>query len=728
MTQIFIARAELLPPGETTDYHKKRQQEEADIVEKDRKSENTPDGGLFRGFFDSSRWPAALPIRDVEDGVDRCPRCAWELLDGACESCGFNTSDSTSYVSPLSDPENSTSSLPIYRGTRRWPMEDDDFLSEESIYGDIEPSDDSDHELRSEHITGNRSGLLHSQQRTTREAHGSSGFYPSQPLQSSDTETEDESEDIDDYITEDDDDLTGSLHDFVVNDGEDGPYSVQNSPRGSQHSPYEARLAQHLSDEYDNRYEDSEAQSARENQGRSSPFLTDDSDQSPRQPTRRHMYPPNRTRRLSYSRGSDRLNNAALSMGDSMQHGARRRNDLFRELHASHQSRHMAADPSRGRRDVPIEIDSESESLPPPIHRLGRRRGANRIISDDEDNSTASPDNILAPRRQSSSGTATLGRKSPSLSTTRNLNTQTFGPPSPIVINSNSNMLDEYGWSPYQESTTTPIRESPQPRTAPNPSCPDFLSSYPGSLSPGSLGSPQFRPLSPRSPHSASPRLANSPSSPHFLSSQRSPLNRSTVTSVQSTSHPAEIFSSGHSNRPPYNSWAGSSESPQSSSPHSFTDNSKPHFYSSIEKRWIPCSPTMSDFRLDSGFRPQTTSHLSVSPTVNHVGRNKSSNSQTGRKEPDQPRGPNRINTNSFSRNPPPRFARSIRDRSLSETTDIARQVAAARSTRRAERHALKLQKRRRERKRDAPATASRRHSISSDGSAIRTIQGRTLS
>ena len=86
MTQIFANRAELMPPGETTEEHKKWQAEEAALLEKDRSSRG-PKGGLFRGCF-RRRWiMRAAPIRD--DGVDRCPRCTWELEEGQCESCGY---------------------------------------------------------------------------------------------------------------------------------------------------------------------------------------------------------------------------------------------------------------------------------------------------------------------------------------------------------------------------------------------------------------------------------------------------------------------------------------------------------------------------------------------------------------------------------------------------------------------------------------------------------------
>lgn len=118
MTQVFISRSELLPQGETTDQHRIWQQEEALAVENDKKNTNIRDGGLFRGAFKANRYPPihlhhirqellgrpAAPIRDVEDGVDRCPRCAWELEDGACSSCGYGHEEEPNF-SDISDSD-----------------------------------------------------------------------------------------------------------------------------------------------------------------------------------------------------------------------------------------------------------------------------------------------------------------------------------------------------------------------------------------------------------------------------------------------------------------------------------------------------------------------------------------------------------------------------------------------------------------------------------------------
>lgn len=91
---MFISRAELLPEDETIAEHSEAKRQETEAVEKDKANNSASDGGLFRGAFKSN--PTVLnglnsagPIRDAEDGVDRCPRCAWELEDGICIHCGY---------------------------------------------------------------------------------------------------------------------------------------------------------------------------------------------------------------------------------------------------------------------------------------------------------------------------------------------------------------------------------------------------------------------------------------------------------------------------------------------------------------------------------------------------------------------------------------------------------------------------------------------------------------
>lgn len=92
MTAVFIARADLLPPGETLEEHRKWQQDDADAVQKDRENTDPRTGGLFKGLFNTPAHlmrPSLHIVRDQEDGVDRCPICTWELEDGGCTQCGL---------------------------------------------------------------------------------------------------------------------------------------------------------------------------------------------------------------------------------------------------------------------------------------------------------------------------------------------------------------------------------------------------------------------------------------------------------------------------------------------------------------------------------------------------------------------------------------------------------------------------------------------------------------
>jgi len=94
MAGVFIARAELLLPGDTLQkQHQQRQKDEADAVQADKDNKDARTGGLFKGCFrphpHHARGPSLQVVRDQEDGVDRCPVCTWELEDGGCTQCGL---------------------------------------------------------------------------------------------------------------------------------------------------------------------------------------------------------------------------------------------------------------------------------------------------------------------------------------------------------------------------------------------------------------------------------------------------------------------------------------------------------------------------------------------------------------------------------------------------------------------------------------------------------------
>ena len=75
-----------MPDGETPEEHLQLRQEESAHVDRDKTNTSAATGGLFRGWFDRTE-RAFRPIRDVEDGVERCPMCGWELEDSCCDQC-----------------------------------------------------------------------------------------------------------------------------------------------------------------------------------------------------------------------------------------------------------------------------------------------------------------------------------------------------------------------------------------------------------------------------------------------------------------------------------------------------------------------------------------------------------------------------------------------------------------------------------------------------------------
>ncbi|PLB54465.1 hypothetical protein P170DRAFT_505223 [Aspergillus steynii IBT 23096] len=90
VVQLFTSRAELLDKGETTAEHIHHQREEAAKIDRDKKNPHPREGGLFKGTFNKARLPPAAPVVDLEDGVVRCPICAWELEeDSNCIQCGY---------------------------------------------------------------------------------------------------------------------------------------------------------------------------------------------------------------------------------------------------------------------------------------------------------------------------------------------------------------------------------------------------------------------------------------------------------------------------------------------------------------------------------------------------------------------------------------------------------------------------------------------------------------
>jgi len=122
LTHMFIGRIELLPEDESVEEHNRDKNEEASLLTRDRNCRGLF-GGLFKNVAPKPIMPY-VPIRDYEDGVIRCPYCAWEIEDGICTGCGcelpgesdFSLSDSIDdEMSEESDSEgeSAVSDLPI---------------------------------------------------------------------------------------------------------------------------------------------------------------------------------------------------------------------------------------------------------------------------------------------------------------------------------------------------------------------------------------------------------------------------------------------------------------------------------------------------------------------------------------------------------------------------------------------------------------------------------------
>ena len=376
MTQIFANRPELMPAGETTEEHRQWREEEALLVEKDRCTPG-PNGGLFRGCFKIGSWldrrrPYTQPIRDVEDGVDRCPRCTWELEDGLCQSCGYpsgdeadRSTDSDGYdFSPdqLHDDEEDLDSETLEalaEGRYIHPIdfsEHDDFMSDDGSYsGQFHHDED----VGPEHYSP-----AHGNYPTS--ANGS--FYANSSEGTS-------------YANEEDHSLDG----FVVNDEEEGSH-LTSSPARSIHwaSDDDGGTNIRYGQDGGTLESDSDAVIFRGPASPASQFSAEeDSDGDP--------MPPSRRRRGRIASTS------SASSGEP-------RSRPWQTRPPTHMSNRPQGQSSMSYRSRPYRsnvIDSDSDEPIPPSHRPRRRQARRQIPSSHGSGS------------DSSSGTATVGHSSP---------------------------------------------------------------------------------------------------------------------------------------------------------------------------------------------------------------------------------------------------------------------------------------------------------------------------
>ena len=479
ITQIFLSRSELVPAGETTEQHRRLQQEEAEIVELDKVNHTAGGGGLFKGRFRNFARPRAPVIRDTQDGVDRCPHCSWELEEGECGTCGYPnvTDDMTSLSGSLSEGisylEDETLDQHIINEQRGLlDLEDEgselDFFSDTDIsFADI--ANRSYANLEAEETRAmRRMRRLAARDRTRGRILG---------------ETDEERSSADD-------DDAGSLDGFVVDDAEEGPNrparghstrdqwtppyglspSIGSSQISSPSTHYDTEEVTRLDEENTGTYPPDEHGSsnesrlgqinfgsirnrgtrfgrshARQSQARARPRprtsrlnqnnhslasashestreeLEDDSDDTPIVRMRRRA--PTRRYNIASSSDSGRSFHLPSSTPNTLQH-YRQQNSVGR---ASHGFSPLRPNPSRDERGsgssngtsrgVPIEIESDSDAPVPP-RRLGARRTVNEDFSDGDQTSNADITVGLTRGSQSSSGTATVGRLSPARDST----------------------------------------------------------------------------------------------------------------------------------------------------------------------------------------------------------------------------------------------------------------------------------------------------------------------
>ncbi|KAL8813453.1 MAG: hypothetical protein Q9223_000221 [Gallowayella weberi] len=347
--------AVLLPAGETTEDHKTSQIEEARLVEKD-KANHDAGGGLFNGRFKGRSARIRAPIRDAIDGVDRCPRCTWELEYGMCSSCGYITD---SFVN--GDDQSMSSDAPSYTSSAL-----EELLSNDD--NDVFLFEDEEQRRRDlrEHIRQRRRPVPFPHNR--RMPHGSG------------TETSDD----DDDDSTDDSASVGSLRDFLADD-----MAVDDADADAE-SGISSEANAHMNT-YDSGSE--EQWDVDENEP-SSPGADRRSD------TNSTAIPPRRIRRRRVAVSSPDRSDSDLSDSNPLYWPTSQQP----EGHGGFSP--LQSEPDGGHsQDAPIQIDSDSDV---PVVRRRRLRPTTLSISSDSEDNDARGVNILHSRssRASSNGTA----------------------------------------------------------------------------------------------------------------------------------------------------------------------------------------------------------------------------------------------------------------------------------------------------------------------------------
>lgn len=534
MTQIFAKRAELMAPGETTDEHQKLQEEDAVAVEQDR-LDTGPRGGLFRGCFRAhSRrrqhglYTSGHPIRDAEDGVDRCPRCTWELEDGICQQCGYPSEDEEWSDSDASehfhdddvygDGDDVESAIidALVDGVHGAPGFGREYspasLDYSPQFSERSPfSEDSGlvQELLGPPYQSFHRGTLR------REAQPSS--QPDTGMADTGTPYDSMQEETDD--SSDDEGDVGSLDAFVVDDVDERPHSPANSAGrifwdSDEGSEAQTQLSGFSDQGHGSQADDESDQN--EDFSTSGPAAhytsEEDSDEGPVPPSRRQLL-----RRLAVSNMSSGDDNLAPMAPD---HRRRRAKYDRGNMAGSTAIRRNIPHHSRNGRTaerrsngVPIVIDSDSDA-PISASQPTRRRQLQAPLSSEE-----------VSGAEVSSGTATIGRGSPRSMRPSQQNSSPNNCPSneapPIMIESSprqtatddrehshpyADFSDHFNRSSIPSSGSHPLNDSGLRQRSPDStndgdrsSTPYF--SPPNHQSPSGRNSRRLSPLPPRSQH-----------------------------------------------------------------------------------------------------------------------------------------------------------------------------------------------------------------------------------
>ena len=450
MTQLFVNRPELIPEGETTEDHRKCQKEEADIVERDKSNTDRRNGGLFRGCFRSHR-PYSGPIVDEEDGVRRCPVCAWEIEDGVCQQCSlaFGSDGEVYSVEEFSESEISFDSegdsVPSsvdtawhaeHRAALGAAYDDDGDISLDGNGHSVHTYDDmADGEFAFGRAAAQ--GLLGRPIR--RPSHANApldrrrNYARSTLYDVATTHTDSAPEDSDS------EDEAGSLDEFIINDEDQDqePPSTQTLTG----DPYqESEVDADFNDLYsahpdivETDDDDSDEGGAISNGRRrrrmqsSSPTPDDHTERETGADSEPESPEPNEGQGIS---------RAILQEGWSPLHqddAGVSRNMNSRDMN----SRDSDGGSSPGN---PIDLHRDSDSSALPQRSRRRRPLLSEFSSGDDSAQNNTADQIMARHRQSSSGTVTLGRESPMPGSTgsspEQSSRQAWQSRSPILINS----------------------------------------------------------------------------------------------------------------------------------------------------------------------------------------------------------------------------------------------------------------------------------------------------